>query len=184
MKIRRYSPEIEAQMFNFYNSLSEKDRRRYAAIETEKLGYGGASYIQRVLHCDDRTIARGKQELKTVLFKGERIRKPGAGRKSILQTVEGINDAFMEVVTAHTAGSPVNENIKWTNLSRPSIAKTLKAKGFPVSVTVVDKLLKNHGFCRRQAFKTEAGKKTFPFVMSNSKILINSSKNIMMREIR
>ena len=66
MKIRRYPPEIEAYIFNFYNSLSEKDCRRYAAIEAEKLGYGGASYIQRVLHCDDRTIARSKQELKRV----------------------------------------------------------------------------------------------------------------------
>jgi len=48
-----------------------------------------------------------------------------------------------------------NEKIKWTNLSRPSIAKNLKAKGFAVSVTVVDKLLKKHDF---QAFKTEVEK--------------------------
>jgi len=26
-----------------YGSLSEKDRRRYAAVEAEKLGHGGAS---------------------------------------------------------------------------------------------------------------------------------------------
>ena len=66
--IKAYSEDIEKQMLNFYNSLSEKDRRRYAAIETTKLGYGGASYIRRVLHCDDRTITRGQQELKFRLF--------------------------------------------------------------------------------------------------------------------
>src|SRR4030095_7320336 len=33
-----YSPTIEAQMRAFYQSLSEKDRRRYAAIEACKLG--------------------------------------------------------------------------------------------------------------------------------------------------
>ena len=33
-----YSPAIEAQMCAFYVSLSEKDRRRYAAIEARKLG--------------------------------------------------------------------------------------------------------------------------------------------------
>ena len=98
MKKQRYSREIEAQMHNFYKSLSEKERRRYAAIEAEKLGYGGASYIQQILACDDRTIARGKQELKTSLFKGEGIRKSGAGRKSTLETVEGIDEAFMEVL--------------------------------------------------------------------------------------
>ena len=40
-----YSPEIEQAMRSFYDSLSEKDRRRYAAIEVAKLGYGGVEYI-------------------------------------------------------------------------------------------------------------------------------------------
>jgi len=48
MKIQT-CPEIEIKMRDFYNSLSEKDRRRYAAIEAEKLGYGGASYIRQLL---------------------------------------------------------------------------------------------------------------------------------------
>ena len=65
MKIKAYTQEIEAQMFNFYNSLSEKKLRRYAAIEASKLGYGGDTYIRNILHCDDRTIARGKQKLMT-----------------------------------------------------------------------------------------------------------------------
>ena len=37
-----------------------------------------------------------------------------------------------------------------------------KDKGFSVSVTVIDKLLRKHKFCRRQAFKSEAGKKNIP----------------------
>ena len=61
MKIKAYTQEIKAQMLNFYKSLSEKDRRRYAAIEATKLGYGGDTYIRSVLSCDDRTITRGKQ---------------------------------------------------------------------------------------------------------------------------
>ncbi len=36
------------KMRDFYDSLSEKDRRRYAAIEAEKLGYGDASYIRKL----------------------------------------------------------------------------------------------------------------------------------------
>jgi hypothetical protein len=36
-----YATEIETQMKSFFDSLSEKDRRRYAAIEATKLGYGG-----------------------------------------------------------------------------------------------------------------------------------------------
>jgi Rhodopirellula transposase DDE domain len=163
MKIKAYAPEIETQMRNFYNSLSEKDRRRYAAIEATKLGYGGATYIRQVFQCDDRTITRGQQELKSELSNQEpRIRQPGAGRKYVLATTEGLDDAFLNVLQNHTAGSPMDETIKWTNLSRPAIAEKLNEQGFKVSVTVVDQLLEKHDFRRRQAFKAEAGKKNIP----------------------
>jgi hypothetical protein len=164
MKVQAYSQEIEAQMCNFYNSLSEKDRRRYAAIEAIKLGYGGASYIRQVLHCDNSAITRGQQELKSDLSEEDRqrIRQSGAGRKSILATTEKLDDTFLDVLNNHIAGSPMDETIKWTNLSRPAIAEQLKEKGFSVSVTVVDQLLEKHHFHSRQAFKSEAGKKNIP----------------------
>ena len=163
MTIKTYAFEIETQMRNFYNSLSEKDRRCYAAIEAAKLGHGGASYIRRLFSCDDRTISRGKQELNSGLFgDNQRIRKIGGGRKSILATVEGLDEAFLEVVKNHTAGSPMDETVKWTNLSRPAISEKLKEYNFSVSVTVVDQLLEKHHFHSRQAFKSEAGKKNIP----------------------
>ena len=45
--MREYSVEIERQMKWFYRSLSEKDRRRYAAVDAEKLGFGGVEYVSR-----------------------------------------------------------------------------------------------------------------------------------------
>ncbi len=54
----RYSLAIEDQMRAFYQSLSEKDRCRYAAVEAAKLGYGGISDIAQVLDCDRHTIGR------------------------------------------------------------------------------------------------------------------------------
>ena len=164
MKVQTYPVNIEAQMRNFYNSLSEKDRRRYAAIEATKLGYGGASYICRILHCDDRTITRGQQELKTDLSNEKKhLRKSGAGRKFLLLTLDGIDEAFLEILKNHTAGSPMDETIKWTNLSRPAIAEKLEEQGFSVSVTLVDQLLEKHNFRPRQAFKAEAGKTNIPY---------------------
>ena len=153
------SPEIEAQMRTFYQSLSEKDRRRYAAIEAKKLGHGGISHICRVLGCNERTVNRGMRELENLLPEKEtRIRQPGGGRKSVLATTPGLDAAFMRVVENHTAGSPMDEKIKWTNMARGEIAIRLEEEGFKVSVTVVDQLLKKHNFRRRQAFKSEAGK--------------------------
>ena len=163
MMIQAYSPEIESQILNFYNSLSEKDRRRYAAIEATKLGYGGITYIRSILQCDDRTITRGLQELNAELSnESSRIRQSGAGRKLILDTTEGLEDAFLEVIKEHTAGSPMDETIKWTNLSRPEIYENIMKKGYAVSVTVVDQLLEKLDFHPRQAFKVEAGKKNIP----------------------
>lgn len=36
-----YSSRVEQAMKTFYDSLREKDRRRYAAVEAAKLGQGG-----------------------------------------------------------------------------------------------------------------------------------------------
>lgn len=163
MKIKAYSPETEARMRNFYGSLSEKDRRRYAAVEAAKLGYGGITYICGVLQCDMDRIRRGMEELKQPLpEKEERIRKPGGGRKSVLSTAVGLDEAFSAVLKDHTAGSPVDGAVKWTNLKRGEIAEGLEKHGFTVSVTVVDQLLEKHNFRPRQAFKGEAGRKNIP----------------------
>src|SRR2546428_5632654 len=58
-----YSAEIEQKMQRFFGWLSEKDRRRYAAVEAAKLGHGGGEYIARVLGCDPQTIRQGLRDL-------------------------------------------------------------------------------------------------------------------------
>ena len=81
-------------------------------LKRKKLGYGGATYIRSILQCDDRTITRGVNDLNLGLSnEGSRIRQPGAGRKLILDTKEGLTEAFLEVIKEHTAGSPMDEMI-------------------------------------------------------------------------
>ena len=41
MRIAAYPPDVERQMKELYESLNEKDRRRYAGVEASKLGHGG-----------------------------------------------------------------------------------------------------------------------------------------------
>jgi hypothetical protein len=75
-----YSPEIEHSMRMFHDSLSEKDRRRYAALEAAKLGHGGIEYVAIVLGCDPKTIRRGQHDLDQLPDElGKRVRKKGAG---------------------------------------------------------------------------------------------------------
>jgi hypothetical protein len=63
MMVEPYSVETEQRMKTLYRSLNEKDRRRYAAIEADKLGHGGQTYISQLLGCDHKTLQRGLQEL-------------------------------------------------------------------------------------------------------------------------
>lgn len=58
-----YAVDVERKMRRLSDWLSEKDRRRYAAVEAAKLGHGGVEYISRVLGCDPKTIRQGLKEL-------------------------------------------------------------------------------------------------------------------------
>jgi hypothetical protein len=45
---------------------------------------------------------------------------------------------FLGVLERHTAGSPMDETLKWTHLKGHEIARLLGHEGIEVSVTVVD----------------------------------------------
>jgi hypothetical protein len=76
-------PAIEQRLRDFAQTLSEKDRRRFAAIEASQRGYGGIVYIASVLGCSTKTIERGLKELDQLPNDPAvgRVRRPGAGRK-------------------------------------------------------------------------------------------------------
>ncbi len=149
-----YPPEVEQQMQRFYQSLSEKDRRRYAAVEALKLGRGGLLYISQLFGCDDEAMQLGKRELQDdTQLHHSRIRRAGGGRKSAFQTHPGLDETFLKVIAQHTAGSPMSETIKWTHLTRQEIAQLLQAEGISISVTVVDQLLEKHNYRKRKAQK-------------------------------
>jgi len=152
--MQAYSPEIEQTMQRFYRCLSEKDRRRYAAVEALKLGWGGKSYISQLFGCDDESMQLGLAELNDeTALKMSRIRQPGGGRPKALEIIEGLDEAFLRVIAQHTAGSPMDETLKWTNLTRQEIAQLLEQEGIQVSVNVVDQLLKRHHYRKRKAQK-------------------------------
>jgi hypothetical protein len=61
--------------------------------------------------------------------------------------------AFSVVVEMRTAGDPMQEGVRWTNLTRGEIAAALADEGHPVSVTVVDQLLEESHMGQRQPQK-------------------------------
>jgi len=65
-------------------------------------------------------------------------------------------DNFQAVLQERTAGSPVAEELVWTDLTATDLAAQLTAAGTPVSVHIVEQLLAAHAFHRRKAQKTLA----------------------------
>jgi hypothetical protein len=79
-----YGRAVEQHMVALYNSLSEKDRRRYAAVEAEKLGHGGVQYVSELFACDPDTVRQGYRDVETLPADeaAGRIRKKGRSQES------------------------------------------------------------------------------------------------------
>ena len=94
-------------MKRLFDSLTENDRRRYAAIEATKLGHGGVEYIATVLGCDPKTIRQGLAELE----EADDLDTGGSEKRGWTQTVielcPSLEENFLKVLQDHTAGDPM-----------------------------------------------------------------------------
>lgn len=120
-----YSPEIEKQMHEMYDRLSEKNKRLYAGVEALKLPYGGVSYIAELFGCTRNTVMRGIIELggqETIPRNRDRV--AGGGREQVIGSKDkgDIDEIFLSILKEHAAGDPMDEKVKWTNLTKVNIA--------------------------------------------------------------
>ena len=63
----------------YCRSLSEDHRRRYAALEALKIGFGGVAYVARVLGMSRRTLYSGIRELEQLLDVTRTVRNVPVG---------------------------------------------------------------------------------------------------------
>ncbi len=64
-----------------------------------------------------------------------------------------LEDHFQTVLRDNTAGDPMLEDVKWTNLSRRTIARHITNLGTPITHHIAGQLLRGHGYRRRQTQK-------------------------------
>ena len=156
---KAYGPEIERQLRQYYQSLSEKDRRRYAAVEAIKLGHGGTRYIAHVLGCDPQTVKDGMRELKQLPDDpaGDRVRKPGGGRKKAEDKHPDLIRQVQHTIKDRTAGDPMRSDVLWTDLTPQEIADSLPIQAVSAGPRIVRRILDTLGFARRQIAKVLPG---------------------------
>ena len=126
--------------------LGERARRLWAANEALAWGRGGVRAVAAALGMSTKTILDGKKELQReppLADGGEgggRERRPGGGRKSVLEKHPEWLAAIERIVDPATRGDPTAP-LKWTSKSLSHIVSELSLQGYSVSTTTVSKVL-------------------------------------------
>ena len=137
--------------------LDERTRRIKAATEAVSLGYGGVSLVSRACGLSRKAIRKGILELQT---RGKpmvgRVRRPGAGRKSITESDPQLVATLEALIDEQTRGDPESA-LRWICKSTRAIAGELIEQEHPVSHMKVAQILHGLNYSLQGNRKTEEG---------------------------
>ena len=165
---------VTNEWLKVFESLDESQRRWFAALKAQELGYGGVSSVSRATKLSRTTITRGIEEVtsKKSLSK-DRVRSIGGGRKKSTEVNSSLVKSLESILSETTAGDPMSA-IHWTCKSTRAIAETLKKMGHEVSSSTVHRLLVEMGYSlqsnRKSLSRVEAPDRDKQFGIINRKI--------------
>ena len=141
--------------------MDERMRRQWAAAEAMELAWGGISCVSRATGMSRTTILGGIRELRAQESSGvlpnPGIRRPGAGRKLLVESDPELWNALDALVDPATRGHPETP-LRWTCKSTRKLAEELCRQGHPVSDRTVASLLYAAGYSLQANRKTREGK--------------------------
>ena len=149
------SPELTQALSKKFELLQsefdERSRRLWAATEAIAIGHGGVKTVARATGIAESTIRIGKKELKqgaittkTPEIVPRRIRRKGAGRKSLTTQDDSLVSALDSLVEPTARGDPMCP-LRWTCKSTRKLAQELRHQGHRISHTKVSQLLRSMG---------------------------------------
>jgi transposase len=149
---------IENKYQGLSDELSERGRRRWAAVEAVSLGRGGISVVSAATGLAHSTIRRGVLELNTADTPPTgRQRRDGAGRRRAEVVDPSVKAALERLVEPESRGDPQSP-LRWTCNSTRRLSKELTAQGHPIGPSTVRQLLKKAGYSLQANRKTREGK--------------------------
>jgi len=139
------------------DELDERGRRMWAAAEARSHGRGGIAAVVRATGISAATIRRGIAEVAS----GERapagrVRRAGAGRRSIEEREPGFREALLGLIEGATRGDPESP-LLWTSRSVAKLTEQLVALGFRVHESTVRRQLIGLGYSLQANRKTHEG---------------------------
>jgi Rhodopirellula transposase DDE domain len=149
--------ELTAKFRSVWPLLDERARRLMAASEATSLGYGGVSLVRRACGLSRKAIAKGIREIdEGVAVPAGRIRRSGAGRKSVLVSDPRLVDTLEAMIEDQTRGDPQSP-LRWICKSTRALAIALARRHHPVSHTKVAQILHDLDYSLQSNRKTEEG---------------------------
>lgn len=149
--------QLQQKFAPLWPLLDERTRRLMAASEARALGHGGVSLVSRACGLSRKAITKGQWEIEegTVPSLG-RIRRPGGGRKKILDHDPRLLGALDRLIDPETRGDPESP-LRWICKSTRTLAAQLTRRKHPVSHMKVAQLLREQGYSLQGNRKTEEG---------------------------
>jgi hypothetical protein len=136
--------------------LDERQRRVVAGGAAEMLGRGGKSAVASASGMSRNTVIKAQGEVEAGIEPSERLRAPGGGDKSLIDTQPGLLEALDELVHPETRGTPMSL-LRWSSKSSTKLAGELVAKGFAVSSRSVLRYLGYLGYSMQAPAKVNEG---------------------------
>ena len=163
----------------FFN---EKARRLFLASEAKTIGWGGIEKVSRATGVSNDTISKGCKELdeEPELIESGKIRKPGGGRKKIIDTDPTLLSDLDSLIEPTIRGDPESP-LRWTCKSTRKLAHELKNMGHNLSHMRVADILHSQGYSLQSNQKVLEGDnnpdRNAQFILINSKTKLFAKYN-------
>jgi Rhodopirellula transposase DDE domain len=139
--------------------LDERSRRQWAASEALELTWGGVTSVATATGLSRTTIAAGIEELRCHAegtTARPSIRRPGGGRKYLVDTDRTLWNALDALIDPTTRGDPESP-LRWTCKSTRRLAAELCQQRHPISDRTVAAVLVEMGYSLQANRKTREG---------------------------
>jgi hypothetical protein len=140
--------------------MNERSRRQWAAAEALDQGWGGVTAVANATGLSRTTIIAGLRELalpaKKRAAEADRVRRPGGGRRSLVQSDPGLLTALERLIEPSTRGDPESP-LRWTCKSTRRLADELTHRRHSIGPRTVASLLHQAGYSLQANRKTREG---------------------------
>ncbi|GHG83674.1 ISAzo13 family transposase [Streptomyces griseocarneus] len=148
--------QLSAKFGVLFPHLDERQQRLLMGAEARLLGHGGIRAVARAAGKGEATVRKGVDELEAGEAPLGRVRRPGGGRKPLVEMNPGLRSALLALVEPDERGDPMSP-LRWTTKSTRKLAAELTRQGHTVGADIVGDLLREEGFSLQANAKTIEG---------------------------